>query len=180
MRADRIVLIVLAVLGLLTPAHAADPPGLGRSPTEQEVAAMDIDIAPNGTGLPSGRGSSAQGAPIFAEKCAACHGLQGELGDDAPTPKLAGGRGSLPTGKPLQTVGSYWPYATTLFDYVRRAMPLNAPQTLDSDQVYALTAYILHINGLVSEDASMNAKTLPAIVMPNRNGFFRTPNQPGR
>jgi cytochrome c len=101
------------------------------------------------------------------------------MGDDSPVPKLAGGQGTLATTKPLKTVGSYWPYATTLFDYIRRAMPLNAPQTLDSDQTYAITAFVLKLNGVVGDDAVLDAHTLPAIRMPNRDGFIRTPNQPG-
>ena len=144
-------------------------PNLGASPTPAMLAAMDISIPPSGAGLPAGSGSVAQGAKVYEAKCQTCHGLKGE---GKPADPLAGGIGSLGSGKPVRTVGSYWPYATTLFDYVRRAMPTNAPQSLSNDEVYAASAYVLFLNGIVAEAAVMNAQTLPQVKMPNRDGFI--------
>jgi len=142
----------------------------GRTPTPQEIAAFDIDIAPDGKGLPAGHGTVKEGAKIFAAACAACHGEKGEVTAMAGG-ALAGGNGTLATPKPLKTIGSYWPYATTLFDYIHRAMPFNAPQSLSNDELYAVTAYVLSLNGILEETASLEANTLAAIKMPNRNGF---------
>ena len=163
-----LALLIVSVLGTAG-AVADERYHLGRPPTPDELAAWDIDVAPDGRGLPTGRGDVARGREIYASSCAACHGRDGEggIGD-----RLVGGQGSLATAKPVRTVGSYWPYATTLFDYVRRAMPLNAPQSLSNDQVYSVCGYVLFLNGLVSADASIDAKSLPAIKMPNREGFI--------
>jgi cytochrome c len=142
--------------------------GIGRAATPELLAAWDIDVRADGQGLPPGHGSVRDGAALFEARCAACHGAKGEGGSaDA----LAGGQGSLATPKPVRTVGSYWPYATTLFDYIRRAMPFDAPQTLSADETYALSAYVLHLNGLLPQDAVLDAGALPAVVMPNRHGF---------
>lgn len=146
--------------------------GLGRVATETQVEAWDIDIAPDGTGLPPGQGTVQQGRQIFLKKCAACHGPTGREG---PMDRLVGGHGTLDTSRPIKTVGSYWPYATTLFDYVRRAMPLTAPQSLTADEVYSLVAWILYQNEILPEDAVMNAKTLPTVRMPNEEGFGPDP-----
>lgn len=137
-----------------------------------DLAAWDIDIAPDGRGLPSGSGDVAMGGRIFAAKCAACHGAKGEglLGDP-----LVGGQGTLASASPKRTVGSYWPHATTLFDYIRRAMPYNAPQSLSADEVYALSAWILNRNGVVPDDTRLDEHALPAVRMPNRNGFVADP-----
>ena len=164
--------VPLAVLALLAgTAMAGEPrPGLGRPATPAEIAAADIDVRADGAGLPPGRGSVADGEAVFASACAACHGVRGEH-PIAPALRLTGGRGTLATPGAVQTVGSYWPYATTLFDYIRRAMPFNAPQSLAPDQVYAVTAYVLHLNGIVPDDAVMDAASLPAVQMPNRDGF---------
>ena len=143
-------------------------PNLGRTPTPQEIRAADISIPPSGAGLPAGSGDAKAGAQVYASKCLACHG---EKGAGKPADVLVGGIGSLATPKPLRTVGSYWPYATTLFDYTRRAMPLQNPKTLTDDEVYAVSAYILFLNGIIAENASMNAQTLPLVKMPNRDGF---------
>ena len=151
--------------GSQTPSQA---PNLGRAATAQEVAAWDISIPPSGAGLPKGSGTAKQGASVYAAKCLACHG---ERGVGKPADPLVGGIGSLATPKPLRTVGSYWPYATTLFDYTRRAMPIANPQSLTNEEVYAVTAYVLYVNGIIAEDAEMNAKTLPLVKMPNRDGF---------
>ena len=146
--------------------------GLGRLATETEINAWNIDVTPNGAGLPSGRGTVQQGAVIFANKCAFCHGPSGTEG---PKDRLVGGHGSLATSQPVKTIGSYWPYATTLYDYIFRAMPFTAPQSLTSDEVYSLVAWLLHQNGIIPRDAVMDARTLPTIMMPNRDGFVSDP-----
>jgi S-disulfanyl-L-cysteine oxidoreductase SoxD len=149
-------------------AHA-EGPGLGRPVTPEEIAPWDISIGPDGIGLPPGRGTAREGAVVFAEKCAGCHG---EKGAGKPNDALVGGIGSLVGDQPpVKTVGSFWPYATTLFDYVRRAMPLSASKSLRDDEVYALCAYILQLNGIVGENDVMDARSLPQVRMPNREGF---------
>ncbi len=148
--------------------HAGERYGIGRSATPQEIAGWDIDVSPGGAGLPAGRGDVRQGEAIFAEKCASCHGAHGE---GKPMDRLVGGMGTIHDMKPIKTVGSFWPYATTLFDYVRRAMPLNAPQSLTPDEVYAVSAYVLFLNGIVPQDATLDADNLARINMPNRDGF---------
>jgi cytochrome c len=149
---------------------AAAPPEFGRLATPTEIADADIDVHPDGAGLPPGAGSVAQGAAVYASKCAACHGEAGQKPLD-PSLALTGGMGSLATPRAVQTVGSYWPYATTLFDYIRRAMPFSAPRSLTADQVYAVTAYVLWLNGIVADGTVLDANTLAAIRMPNRDGF---------
>ena len=146
--------------------------GLGRPATEAQMKACDIDVSPTGEGLPPGRGTVAEGAKVFAAKCASCHGPTGVEG---PADRLAGGRGTLATAHPIKTVGSYWPYSTTLYDYIHRAMPYNAPQSLKPDEVYAVVAWILSRNGIVQEQAVMDARSLPLVVMPNRHGFIPDP-----
>ncbi|WP_426614654.1 c-type cytochrome [Bradyrhizobium sp. McL0616] len=149
-------------------AQAQGPYGIGRSATAAEIAGWNIDVGRDGSNLPEGRGSVGQGRDVFAQQCASCHGEKGEggVGD-----RLVGGQGTIGTPKPIRTVGSYWPYATTLFDYIRRAMPQNAPQSLSNEDVYAVSAYILSLNGLVAADATLDAKSLAAIRMPNRDRF---------
>jgi cytochrome c len=150
--------------------------GVGTPLSDQDLAAWNIDIAPDGRGLPAGSGDVATGARVFAAQCAACHGAQGQglLGD-----ALVGGRGTLASAKPKRTVGSYWPYATTLFDYIRRAMPFTAPESLSADDVYAVCAFLLNQNGIVPPDTRLDARSLPAVKMPNRDGFVVDP-RPGR
>ena len=162
----------LAALVVLAGAAKAEPQrlGFGRPATPQELEAADIDVRADGAGLPPGQGSVEEGAALFASACAACHGERGEK-PLIPALRLTGGRGTLATPGAVQTVGSYWPYATTLFDYVRRAMPFNAPESLTPDQVYAVTAYLLHLNGIVPGGTVLDAGTLPRVQMPNRNGF---------
>ena len=143
--------------------------GFGQPATETQIAGWDIDIEPDGTGLPPGQGTVEQGRELFARLGAACHGPNGEGTDAAPA--LVGGIGTLATESPEETVGSYWPYATTLYDYIWRAMPANAPQSLKPDEVYAIVAFLLHENGIVPEDAVMDRETLPRVIMPNRGGF---------
>ena len=146
--------------------------GLGKKISERDVAGWNIDVRPDGAGLPPGRGSVAEGKEIYLAKCSACHGDNGE---GTPMDRLVGGQGTLATDKPVKTIGSYWPYATTLFDYVRRTMPFTGPQTLGNDEVYALTAYLLSLNGIVAKDAVLDAKTLPRVEMPNRKSFVPDP-----
>jgi len=162
-----------ALMSVLCAGLFAQSPkyGLGRRPTPEEIRALDITPAPDGTGLPEGRGTAVEGREVYARRCSRCHGPKGEGGDEPKQSKLVGGRGSLQTAKPLKTAGSYWPYATTIWDYVNRAMPLDHPGTLTHNQVYALTAWILQMNGIVGENDVMDAKTLPQIKMPNRDGF---------
>lgn len=167
---DRIARLMLAIAATLAAdaVCAGEPYGIGREATPQEIAGWDIDVSPNGAGLPPGRGDVRQGETIFGERCASCHGARGE---GKPMDPLVGGEGTLRDRKPEKTVGSYWPYATTLFDYVRRAMPLNAPQSLKPDEVYAVSAYVLFLNGIVPQDTTLDADNLAKIKMPNRNGF---------
>jgi mono/diheme cytochrome c family protein len=163
-----VALALAAMLALPLLAHA-EGPGLGRAATPEEISAWDISIGPDGAGLPPGRGTAAQGAAVFAEKCAACHG---DKGAGKPNDQLVGGVGSLAGDAPIKTVGSFWPYATTIFDYIRRAMPITASKTLTNDEVYALTAYLLQQNGIVGERDEIDAKSLPKVKMPNRDGFI--------
>jgi cytochrome c len=137
--------------------------------TPEEAAAWDISISPDGAGLPPGSGTARQGEAVYLEKCLGCHG---ERGAGKPSDQLAGGQGTLGPGQaPVKTVGSFWPYATTVFDYVRRAMPLNESKSLTNDETYAVVAYILQINGVIGENDTIDARTLPAVRMPNRDGF---------
>src|SRR5262245_9790 len=147
---------------------ASRPPALGASASPDLIARYDISIPPSGAGLPKGSGTARDGAKVYDQKCQACHGAKGT---GKPADALAGGQGSLASKTPQRTVGSYWPYATTLFDYVRRAMPITAPLSLSDDEVYAVSAYVLYLNGIVGEDVAMNAQTLPQVKMPNRDGF---------
>lgn len=171
----RPLLFAAPLVAIAFTASAADAPDLGRVASPEEVSQRDLIIAPDGENLPEGSGSVAEGAMVYAEKCAACHGANG---NDGPMDRLHGGEGTIGTGNPVRTVSSYWPYATTLFDYVRRAMPANAPQSLTDDEVYAVTAYVLSLGGIVDDDAVMDAETLPQVEMPNRDGFVWA-EQPG-
>ena len=145
---------------------------LGRVATDGEVGAWDIDVGPDGAGLPEGEGSVAEGEKVYAEYCASCHGPTGVEG---PMPRLVGGQGTLATKHPVKTIGSYWPYATTLFDYINRAMPFSAPQSLEPNQIYSMVAWLLFRNGLLEEDAVLNQETLLKVRMPHRDGFVQDP-----
>ena len=151
------------------------PYDFGRPATPEEIAAWDIDVRPDGKGLPPGSGSFDQGKAVYTEKCVACHGadLQGVKGTGARP--LKGGIGSLASDQPKKTVGSYWPYASTFFDFTKRAMPFDAPGSLTDDEVYALAAYVLGENGIIDKSEVMNAETLPKVQMPNRDGFISDP-----
>jgi S-disulfanyl-L-cysteine oxidoreductase SoxD len=155
-------------------ANAARRYGFGHAATPQQIAAWDIDVRPDGKGLPPGRGSVGEGARIYAEQCAVCHGKQGE---GARYEALAGREPSDfrfaqdPKLRDKRTVGNYWPYATTLFDYINRSMPQAVPGSLKPDEVYGVTAYVLFLNGLLAQDAVLDAQSLPEVVMPARDRF---------
>src|SRR3954463_5040130 len=168
----RVELFAAFALACAVPAHAQSTYGIGRAAAPLEIAGWNIDVNRHGNNLPPGSGTVNHGREVFDQQCAACHGAKGEggVGD-----QLAGGQGTLATPKPVRTVGSYWPYAPTLFDYIRRAMPQNAPQSLSNDDVYAVSAYVLHLNGLLPAGATLDARTLAAIKMPNRSMFVSDP-----
>src|SRR5438046_4836200 len=148
-------------------AFTAETPNLGRNATPEEIAAWDISIGPDGVGLPPGSGTPKQGEVVYAAKCVACHG---DKGTGAPNDRLVGGQGTLPGDKPpVKTVGSFWPYATTVFDYARRAMPYNESKSLTNDELYAVVAYILNLNGIIADGDTMDAQTLQKVKMPNRD-----------
>lgn len=164
-----------AILGLIALTGCAgspvtETPDLGRVATPAEVAGWDVSIAPDGRGLPPGRGTSSQGAIVYQQKCQNCHG---EKGSGQPNDRLVGGHGTLASKTPVRTIGSYWPYATTVFDYVRRSMPYVQPQSLTDDEVYAVTAYLLSLNGIIGENDVIDARTLPKVTMPNQDNFIR-------
>jgi len=164
----RAVVAAVAVLGAAQ-AAGQEGPGLGRQISAEDLAPWDLSIEPDGTGLPAGKGTAAAGAEIYAVKCVACHG---EKGAGGPNDRLVGGQGTLTELAQVRTIGSFWPYASTVFDYIRRAMPFQAPQSLTNDEVYALTAYLLALNGIIDEGEEMNARTLARVRMPNRDGFI--------
>jgi cytochrome c len=162
------LLALAALLAACAPTAPVKRLGLGQTATAEQIRGWDIDVRADGAGLPAGAGSVAQGQAIYQARCLACHGENGEKGT---APRLAGGQGSLATRSPVLTVGSYWPYATTLYDYIHRAMPQDSPQSLTPNEVYAVTAYTLHLNGIVKADAVLDAPSLAAIRMPNLDGF---------
>ena len=161
---------VLAVTGaaLAQSDFTQDVPQLGSPVTAETVSEIDYVVLPDGSGLPDGNGSVDEGARVYATHCLACHGDKGQGG---PNDRLAGGHGSIDSARPVKTLGSYWPYATTVFDYVRRAMPYQAPGSLSDNEVYGLTAYLLYVNGIVDESVRLDADSLPAVKMPNRDNF---------
>jgi mono/diheme cytochrome c family protein len=173
------VLVVQAVrpgvvVHAFRPAVATQSPtfGVGRAPKPDELRQIDIEVTPDGKGLLPGSGTAAQGKDVYTRRCETCHG---PTGTEGPQDALAGGRGSLATSRPQKTVGSYWPYATTLWDYIHRAMPFDHPSTLTPDEIYSATAYVLFLNGLVGEHDVLTETTLPKVQMPNRNGFVADP-----
>ena len=180
-RSARIARRALTVVGIGTLVIAAAAPpsraqlrtyGLGRAPTPDEIRAWDVTIPPDGKGLPPGSGTATSGKVVYTERCASCHG---EKGNDGKYDPLVGGRGTLTTDKPVKTVGSYWPYATTLWSYINRAQPFDEPGSLTHEQVYAVTAFLLYLNGIIGETDVLDARTLPAVKMPNRDGFVPDP-----
>ena len=164
------LLTVATAAAMLGGVHAAaqQGPGLGQPISAADLAPWDISIQPTGAGLPAGSGTAATGAAIYAAKCIACHG---EKGAGQPNDRLVGGQGTLTELAQVRTIGSFWPNATTVFDYIRRAMPFQAPESLTNDEVYALTAFILAQNKIIGANNVMNAQTLPKVRMPNRDGF---------
>jgi hypothetical protein len=169
----RLVAVAIVVSVTAVRAGGQSPTfGVGRAPTPAELKAVDIDVLPDGRGLPPGSGTAAAGKHVYESRCLTCHG---PTGTEGPQDVLAGGRGTLkvetPGGRPVKTVGSYWPYATTLWDYLRRSMPFDHPGTLTTDDVYGATAYLLFLNGIVGEHDVLNETTLPQVRMPNRDGF---------
>jgi cytochrome c len=160
------------VLGGCMHVPPAPTYGIGTTATAAEIAGWDIDVRADGAGLPAGSGSVAQGKAVYEAKCAMCHGANGANG---PAPRLSGGQGSLAGKNPIMTVGSFWPYATTLYDYINRSMPFDRPQTLTPEEVYAVTAFTLNMNGIVGADTVLDAQALAKIEMPNRKGFTSDP-----
>lgn len=174
-------LAVFAVLFSVLPSCAqtssvGQNPRFGQQIAPADIAPWDISIGPDGAGLPPGSGTAKQGESVYVAKCQACHG---EKGAGKPDDALVGGLGTLVAGKmPVKTVGSYWPYATTLFDYVNRAMPFQGSKSLSADEVYAVSAYILSLNGVIRPDEILDAQSLPRVRMPNRDGFIPFPRNP--
>ena len=165
-------IVLLLVLSSVTLTAQQPNLGVGRPPTAEEIRSLATAIAPDGTGLPEGSGTVADGREVFAAQCARCHGAkaQGDVG-----PALVGGQGTLASARPVKTVGSFWPYATTLWDYINRAMPFDKPGLLKASEVYAVSAYILNLNRIISDSDVMDSKTLPKVKMPNRDGFVADP-----
>ena len=162
---------LLALLVAASAASAADESertGLGHEATAGELQAAGFTVFPDGKGLPEGQGTAREGSAVYQQFCAACHGRNAEGEDDAA---LVGGRDSLTSERPRRTVESYWPYATTLWDYVRRSMPYESPGSLTDDEIYAVVAHLLNLMGLVGEDDVLDRESLPKIEMPNRDGF---------
>jgi len=160
---------LVAAACVLAPAAAQQGPGLGTPISAADLAPWDISIQPDGTGLPPGSGNATKGAEVYATHCVACHGVGGA---GQPNDRLVGGQGTLDQLQQVRTIGSFWPYASTVFDYIRRAMPFLAPQSLSNDDVYAVTAYLLAENGIVDQGATLDAQSLARIRMPNRDGFI--------
>ena len=161
------VLLLLAVPVTLA-ADESERTGLGHEATAEELGDAGYTVFPDGKGLPEGRGTVGEGKAVYQQFCAACHGRNAE-GDEAAA--LVGGRDSLTSERPRKTVESYWPYATSLWDYVRRSMPYESPGSLSDDEIYAVVAHLLHLGGIVGEDAVLDRETLPGVAMPNRDGF---------
>lgn len=170
------VLLVLLVLLVLAgcsedQTQSLNGPGLGVQLTAEEIAAFRYTVFPNGDGLPAGSGNAIAGKDLYRLKCLSCHGPDGNKGIND---RLVGGHATLTGVTPIKTVGSYWPYATTLFDYIRRAMPYPSPGSLSNDETYALTAYLLSLNGIIEPNMVLDAASLPQVQMPNREGFVRS------
>ena len=161
-------LVVVLTLALSSDVIFAQAPKLGKPISPADIAVWDINVLPDGTGLPPGSGTPAEGARVYAAKCSVCHGQEGKGGANA---RLVGGD-PIKNMESEKTIANFWPFSTTLFDYIRRAMPWRLPRSLTNDEAYALTAYILSLNKLIGENDTMNAQTLPKVRMPNRDGFI--------
>jgi S-disulfanyl-L-cysteine oxidoreductase SoxD len=164
-----LALVVAGCASAGTTSRPMEGPNLGREATPAQIAGWDISVGPDGVGLPAGQGTPKAGAAVYEQKCQSCHGAKGA---GQPNDRLVGGQGTLASKTPVKTVGSYWPYATTVFDYVRRSMPYTQSQSLSDSEVYAVTAYLLHLNGIIGENDEMNARTLPRVKMPNQPNFI--------
>jgi mono/diheme cytochrome c family protein len=169
-------------VGLIAQSPASKPLGIGRAASPDEISKIDIDVRPDGKGLPEGKGSAAEGAKVYAAKCQSCHGAEGRGGSaERLVDRESGKNWDFATNpKLVKTVGNYWPYATTLYDYTYRAMPFAAPGTLTADETYALVAYILALNKIVPESAVMDRATLPKVVMPSRDRFVMDNRKGGK
>jgi S-disulfanyl-L-cysteine oxidoreductase SoxD len=172
---NKVRLFILCAAIVVATAAVAQTPNykLGRPATSEEIRRRDISVAPDGSGLPVGRGTVMQGRHDYQTLCANCHGDRGE--GILEYPALVGGQGTLQSKNPVKTVGSYWPNATTVWDFIHRNMPYARPGSLTPDETYAVTAFILYLNGIVDEKAELNEKTLPRVKMPNRDGFVGDP-----
>jgi mono/diheme cytochrome c family protein len=164
-----LALVVAGCASADSASRALEGPNLGREATRPQIAGWDISVGPDGAGLPPGQGTPATGAAVYEQKCQSCHGAKGA---GQPNDRLVGGQGTLASTTPVKTIGSYWPYATTVFDYVRRSMPYTQTQSLSDSEVYAVTAYLLHLNGIIGANDEMNARTLPKVKMPNQANFI--------
>lgn len=170
----RVSAVVVGLFAVIT-AASADGPDLGKPVSEADVAPLAISVFPDGRGLPPGQATPVDGVDAYLRHCARCHGTRGQ---GKPGPALSGGLGSLATQVPVRTVGSFWPYATTLFDYIRRSMPYDAPMSLTDEEVYGVTAYVLWVNGIIGKDTVLDATSLPGVRMPNRAGFVNAWEEP--
>jgi mono/diheme cytochrome c family protein len=164
--------IALAAVAALSISSSALAHEFGRTAIPEEIKPWDIDVRPDGKGLPDGSGTVGHGKEVYVANCAACHGENGQGGIKD---RLVGGQGTLASDNPIKTIGSFWPYATTLFDYIHRAMPYQAPGSLSVDDYYAVTAYLLSLNGILPPDGKLDKETLPKVRMPNRDGFIPDP-----
>lgn len=171
MRDRSMPVVTAAALLLIGAAGAADDasPSFAETADSSDIALVSLAVLPDGTNLPAGSGTAAEGEPLYQLHCASCHGVEGEGG---LANRLVGGRGSLDGDAPVKTLGSYWPYSTTVFDYVRRSMPYLEPMSLTNDDYYALTAWMLNRNDIIGDDERMDSESLPQVEMPNRNGFI--------
>lgn len=171
-----VAVLTLMALPVLVANAQLPTYGVGRAPAAEEIAAWDLTIPPDGEGLPAGSGTVAMGKALYLERCASCHG---DDGLDKKYYRLVGGRGTLATAKPVPTVGSFWQYATTLWSYMRRSKPIDEPGSFSTDQVYAVTAYLLYINDVIGENDVLDEKILVRIRMPNRGGYVPDPRSDG-
>ncbi|SMC41789.1 c-type cytochrome [Polynucleobacter kasalickyi] len=162
-------LFILGSMIACSTSTVKQSPHLGQAMTASDIKKVDISIGPDGVGLPVGSGNAKTGLKVYEAQCLSCHGAKGQ---GKPVDALVGGIGSLSSDKPVRTVGSFWPHASTLFDYTRRAMPLQSPKSLTNNEVYAVSAYILFLNGIISEDYELNQGNLAQVKMPNRDGMI--------